>query len=117
MTIPIIAGVLAWLKAKFPPEKPFPAPNNGLQVRLGTRQFEIYFISNDDEAYTAAFNITQQPLLHPATTQHGIIIADSPATAANLKVQEAIEHNTGGATTYLGYLTVHEVKKWPATAP
>lgn len=117
MTIPIIAGVVAWLKAKFPTIKPFPAPNNGLQVRLGTEQYEIYFISNADEAFIAAANISQRALLHPATTRHGVIIADSPETAASPQVQSAIESNTGGTTTYLGYLAVTQVKKWPPTAP
>jgi hypothetical protein len=117
MTIPIIAGVVAWLKAKFPTDKPFPAPNNGLQVRLDTRQYEIYFISNADEAFTAAANIHQRALRYPATTRHGVIIADSPETAASPQVQGAIDANTAGTTTYLGYLTVTQVKKWPPTAP
>ena len=117
MTIPIVAGVVAWLKAKFPTAKPFPAPNHGLQVRLDSRQYEIYFISNADDAFTAAANIGQRALLHPAATRHGVIIADSPETAADPQVQSAIETNTQGATTYLGYLTVTQVKKWPPNAP
>jgi hypothetical protein len=117
MTIPIIAGAVAWLKAKFPNVKPFTAPNNGLQVRLDTKQFQIYFISNADEAFTAAFEINQRALRYPATTRHGIIIADSPETAANPQVQGAIDANTTGTTTYLGYLTVTQVKKWPPNAP
>ena len=117
MTIPILAGVLAWLKVKFPTVKPFPAPNNRLQVRLGTEQYEIYFISNADDAFTAAANISQRALLHPALTRHGIIIADSPNTTASPQVQSAIASNTTGTTTYLGYLTLTQVKKWPSTAP
>jgi hypothetical protein len=117
MTIPIMAGVLAWLKGKFPNQKPFPAPNNQLQLRLNTQQYEVYFISNADEAFTAAANISQRALLSPALTHHGVIIADSAATAADLQVQSAINSNTTGATTYLGYLTLKEVKKWPPSAP
>jgi hypothetical protein len=116
--IPIISGVLAWLNVKFPGQKPFPAPNNQLQVRLGTQQYEIYYITNADDAFTAAANIGQRPLLHPATTRHGLIIADSASTAADLQVQSAINSNHSGDTsTYLGYLEFHEVKKWPNTAP
>jgi hypothetical protein len=117
MTIPIMAGVLAWLKAKFPNQKPFPAPNNQLQLRLGTQQYEVYFISNADEAFTAAANIAQRALLAPAQTHHGVIIADSPATANDLQVQSAINSNHTGSTTYLGYLTLTQVKKWPPNAP
>jgi hypothetical protein len=115
---PIISGVVSWLKAKLPSAKAFPAPNDGLSVRVGTDQYEIYFITNADEAFTAAFNIGQRPLLHPATTRRGVILADSAATAADPQVQSAIESNhSGDAATYLGYLQLHEVKKWPSTAP
>src|SRR5262245_34016590 len=115
MTTPIMAGVLAWLKGKFPSQKPFPAPNSELQLRLGTQQYQIYFITNKDEAFTAAFNISQRALLHPALTQHGVIIADGPKTAADPAVQSAINSNHTGATTYLGYLEFRQVKKWPST--
>jgi hypothetical protein len=115
---PIISGVMAWLKAKFPSSKAFPAPNDVLRVRLGTDQYEIYFVTNADEAFTAAFNIGQQPILHSATTRKGVIIADSAATASDPQVQSAIESNhSGDVATYLGYLELHEVKKWPSTAP
>jgi hypothetical protein len=114
---PIISGVVSWLRAKFPSSKAFPAPNDGLSVRLGTDQYEIYFITNADEAFTAASNIGQRPLLAPATTRQGVIIADSVATASDPQVQSAIEHNHSGDATYLAYLELHEVKKWPSTAP
>ena len=115
---PLIPGVLSWLKGKFPSEKPFPAPNNQLRVRLGTKQFEIYFITSADDAMTAAANIGQQALLHPSTTLHGVMIADSRATAEKPQVQSAINSNHSGDTsTYLGYLEFKEVKKWPNTAP
>jgi hypothetical protein len=115
---PIVAGVVAWLKAKFPASKAFPAPNDRLSVRVGTDQYEIYFVTNADEAFTAAVNIGQQAILHPATSRQGVIIADSAATANDPQVQSAIESNhSGDAATYLGYLELHEVKKWPSTAP
>jgi hypothetical protein len=117
MTIPILAGVLAWLNAKFPGQKPFPAPNNELQIRVGSEQYEIYFITNADEALTAAVNIGQRPLLVPSATRHGVLIADSKATANDPNVQSAINSNTTGTTTYLCYLDLKEVKKWPGTAP
>jgi hypothetical protein len=113
---PIISGVVSWLKTKFPTSKAFPAPNDRLGIRLGTDQYEIYFISNADEAFTAAFNISQRPLHPPANRLRGVIIADSAATASDPAVQSAIESNHTG-DTYLGYLELHEVKKWPKTLP
>jgi hypothetical protein len=47
---PIVAGVVAWLKAKLPASKAFPAPNDRFSVRSGTDQHEIYFVTNADEA-------------------------------------------------------------------
>jgi hypothetical protein len=115
--IPILSGVVSWLKAKFPTEKPFPAPNDELQVRVTARQYEIYYISNKDDAFTAAFNIGQRPLLAPAATRHGVIFAESRALATNLQVQSAINSNYTGDTCYLGYLEFKVVKKWPPSAP
>lgn len=115
---PIIAGVVAWLKTKFPPKKTFPAPNDELSVRLDADQYQIFFINNADEAYTAATAIGQTPIHSPASIRRGVIIANSAATANDPQVQSAIESNyTGAASTYLGYLELQEVKKWPKTAP
>jgi hypothetical protein len=115
---PIISSVVTWLTNKFAGSKAFPAPNDELRIRLGTGQYEIYFITNADEAFTAADSIRDKPLHHPATTKHGVIIADSATTANDPGVQSAIESNHSGDTsTYLGYLELHEVKKWPNTAP
>jgi hypothetical protein len=114
---PIISGIVTWLKTKFPTSKAFPAPNNALRIRLDTNQYQLYFITNADEAFTAAVNIAQQPLHAPATAKHGIMIADSAATANSPQVQSAIASNFSAASVYLGYLTLHEVKKWPNTAP
>jgi hypothetical protein len=112
--IPIISGVVAWLGSKFPGQKPFPAPNNQPQIRLGTVQYEIYFITNADDALTATTNISQRPILPPATSRAAVIIADLPATAARPDVQSAINSNfPSGTPVYLGYLELREVKKWP----
>jgi len=112
--IPIVSGIIAWLGGKFPGQKPFPAPNNQLQIRLGTQQYEIYFIASADDALTATTNIVQRPLLPPATSQIGVLIADLPATAARSDVQSTINSNRPGSIpVYLGYLELHEVKKWP----
>jgi len=115
--IPMLSGVVSWLRAKFPSQKPFPAPNDELQVRVATRQYEIYYITNKDEAFTAAANLRHRQVLLPATTRHGVIVADSKATASDPQVQSAIASNFTADTCYLGYLEFHQVKKWPSTAP
>ena len=113
---PFISGILSWLKTKFPSATAFPAPNDELIVRVGTRQYQIYFVTNKNEAFTAASRISQEPLRHPATQKVGVIVADSKATAADPQVQSAINSNYSD-TCYLGFLQYREVKKWPSTAP
>lgn len=115
--IPIISGVVNWLKAKRPTAKSFTAPNDDLSVRVGTDQYQVFFISNADEAFTAASMISRLPLYHPATTKHGVIIATSKAVAKDPQVQSAIASNFSAASVYLGYLDIKEVKKWPPSAP
>ncbi len=115
--IPIISAVVNWLKVKRPTAKSFIAPNDDFSVRVASDQYQVFFISNADEAFTAASMISRLPLYHPATTKHGVIIATSKAVANNAEVKAAIEHNFSAASVYLGYLDFKQVKKWPPTAP
>jgi hypothetical protein len=107
---------VSWLKTKLGVSA-FRAPNDELSVRVGTDQYQIYFVANTQEAFMAASSIGQQPLHAPATTRRGVIIADSAATAADPQVQSAIASNFTAGSVYLGYLELHEVKKWPPNAP
>jgi hypothetical protein len=115
---PIIAGVVSWLRTKFPASGGgFRAPNDELRVTVGQDQYQIYFITNSQEAFVAASNINHQPLHGPATSRRGVIIADSAATANDPHVRSAIESNFSADAVYLGYLELQEVKKWPPSAP
>jgi hypothetical protein len=114
---PLVSGIANWLKAKFPSAKGFPAPNNELSIRVLDGQYDVFFISSVDDAMTAAASITRGIKYPQVAKRYGVMVATSAAIANDPQIQSAIASNYSADGVYLGYLELHQVKKWPPTAP
>jgi len=114
---PLVSAIATWLKGKFPTAKSFPAPNNALSVRVNDTQYDIFFIGTVDDAMTAAASISKMQPYPLGQKRVGVLVATTAAIANDPQIQSAVMTNYVADAVYLGYLNMHEVKKWPPTAP